>query len=47
MKMFTFAANDMRTINQFVNDHGIKKENIVSIFPAPDGTFLLSYFDEE
>ena len=47
MKMFTFAANDMRAITQFVNDHGIKKENIVSIFASPDGTYLLSYFGEE
>ena len=45
--MFTFAANDMRVINQFVNEHGIRKEDIVNIFPSPDGTFLLSYFAEE
>jgi hypothetical protein len=47
MKMFTFAANDMRTINQFVNDHGIEQSHIVNIFPSPDGAYLLVYFAEE
>ena len=47
MKMFTFAANDMRTINQFVNDHKIEQGQIVNVFPSPDGTFLLVYYDEE
>ena len=47
MKMFTFAANDMRTINQFVNDHKIEQSQIVNIFPSPDGEYVLTYFEED
>lgn len=47
MKMCTFAANDMRAINQFVNEHGIEKSQIVNIFPSPDGEYVLTYFEED
>lgn len=47
MKMQTYGANDMRTITQFVNDSNIKKEDIISVLQAADGTFLLSYFTED
>ena len=45
--MFTQAANDMREINRFVNENGIPKENIINIFQANDGTYILTYFAED
>lgn len=47
MRMYTRAFNDMREANSFVNEHGIAKDQIVSIFPAGDGTYLLVYYAEE
>ena len=47
MKMFTYAANDMRSINDFVNKKGIQQEQIVNVFSSADGTFMLVYFAEE
>lgn len=45
--MLTHAANDMREINNFVNQEGILQENIVNIFQSKDGTYMLVYFAEE
>lgn len=47
MKMFTHAANDMREINQFVNENDIQKEHIVNVFQSTDGTYLLIYYAED
>lgn len=47
MEMRTFTANDMRTINEFVNNRGIEKSQIVNIFPTPDGEYVLTYFEKE
>lgn len=47
MKMFTFAANNVREINDFVNDNGIPQENIVSVFPTPEGVYMLIYYSED
>ena len=46
MRMCTFAANQMRDIENFVNESGIKKENIVGIFQSKDGDFELVYYAE-
>lgn len=46
MRMCTFAANQMRDIENFVNESGIKKENIVDIFQSKDGDFELVYYAE-
>ena len=46
MRMQTFAANQMRDIENFVNESGIKKENIVGIFQSKDGDFELVYYAE-
>ncbi len=43
-KMYTYAANSMRAIDEFVNENGIQKEQIVSILPSPDGTFFICYY---
>lgn len=47
MKMFTQAANDMREINDFVNEKGISNDQIVEILQSKDGTYMLVYFDED
>ena len=44
MKMRTEAANDMRAINDFVNENHITKDQIVSILQNGDGTYLLIYY---
>lgn len=46
MKMYTRAFNDMRSLNNFVNEAGIAKKDIVSIFQSTDGTYILSYYAE-
>ena len=45
--MYTQAANDMREINNYVNDNHIPQEDIVSILQSKDGTYMLVYFAEE
>lgn len=44
MTMRTEAANDMRAINDFVNENGISKDQIVDIIQNNDGTYFLVYF---
>lgn len=46
MKMYTQSFNNARQANDFVNDHGIQKENIVTLFQNSDKTYLLVYYDE-
>ena len=46
MRMYTYAANDMRAITDFVNENGIKKEDIVGIYETKSGVFMLNYFAE-
>lgn len=46
MKMYTIAANDMREINNQVNEMGLTKDQIVNIIQAVDGTYLLIYYAE-
>ena len=46
MKMYTLAANDMREIQNKVNELGLKQDQIVSILQSADGTYLLVYYGE-
>lgn len=46
MRMYTRAFNRMSELNKFVNDNGIQKDSIVSIFQSVDGTYLLVYYGE-
>lgn len=46
MKMYTQSFNKARDVDEFVNKHGIKKENIVTLFQNNDKTYLLVYYDE-
>lgn len=46
MRMQTYAANQMREIEDFVNANGIEKKDIVDIFQSKDGDFELVYYAE-
>lgn len=46
MRMRTYAANQLRDIEKFVNEYGIKKEDIVDIFQSKAGDFMLVYYAE-
>lgn len=44
--MYTYGANTMRGIEDFVNANGIDRKNIVDIFQSHDGDFVLVYYAE-
>jgi hypothetical protein len=46
MRMYTRAFNRMSELNKFVNENGIQKDSIVSIFQSVDETYLLVYYGE-
>ena len=46
MRMITQAANKLREINDFVNEHNIPKDHIVNIFQSKDGIYNLVYYEE-
>ena len=46
MKLCTYAFNDKRELTAFVNEKGITKEQIVSIYPE-DGMVVLHYYEED
>ena len=46
MRMCTFAANQLRDIEKFVNENNIDKKDIVDIFQSKDGDFMLVYYAE-
>jgi hypothetical protein len=47
MKMLTRSFNQLRELNEYVNQRAIPKRNIVNIFQSTDGTFQLIYYDED
>ena len=47
MKMLTRSFNQLRELNEYVNQLSIPKRNIVNIFQSTDGTFQLIYYDED
>lgn len=47
MEMRTYVANGMRDIEDFVNEKGITKDQILSISQNNDGTFVLYYFESK
>lgn len=42
--MYSNGFNQMKELNDFVNDNGILKEQIVSIVESKDGTFFLTWY---
>ena len=47
MKMHTYSVNKAVELDDYVNEHGIKKEDIVSTYQQKDGTFTIVYYAEE
>lgn len=47
MKLYSKGGNTLRELIDFVNEKGIKKEDIVSMGETRDGLFMLVYFGEE
>ena len=47
MEMRTYVANRMKDIENFVNEKGITKDQILSINQNNDGTFVLYYFESK
>jgi len=43
--MYTRVFNDMRELNNYVNEKKIKKEDIVNIFQDNEGSYLLVYYE--
>ena len=46
MKMFNYSADKMRDITEYVNSHGIKQENIISIYQDTAGYYTIVYYSE-
>lgn len=46
MQMITKSFNTKREVDDYVNEHGILKENIVTTYQDLDGTYVLVYYGE-
>ena len=46
MRMYTIIKNTTREIEDFVNQKGIEKKDIVDIFPTVDGSYCLIYYGQ-
>lgn len=46
MRLETQSFNKKREAVDFVNAHGIKKEDIVAFFQETNGTFTIMYYAE-
>ena len=46
MRLYTIVKNDIREIEQFVNEHGISKDQIVDIFQNSYKEYVLIYYGE-
>lgn len=42
--MYTHVANSMREIEDFVNDNGIQKDDIIDIFLSKEKEYVLVYY---
>ena len=46
MRLYTQVFNDKRSIEIFINKHGIQKNDIVSLFQDNSGEYVLLYYGE-
>ncbi len=46
-RMYTRAFNKMKELNDFVNEKGILRDDIVNIFQSNDGLFMIMYYENE
>lgn len=47
MKMYTRSFNFKTELVDFVNENGIEKDQIISIFKENDGLFTIIYYDAD
>lgn len=45
--MNSFVTEKLKDVENYVNEKGIKKEDIISIFQKSDGDFVLTYYSED
>lgn len=43
--MITMTFNQLRELDAYVNEHGIEKEDIISIFQNNENLYVLMYYD--
>jgi len=46
MRLYTKSFNKKVELEEYVNNKGIQRENIVSVFQDNSGQFVLYYYDE-
>ena len=44
MKMYTRSFNDKRGLEKFVNESGIGKDQIISVFQESDKSYTIIYY---
>lgn len=47
MRMRTLSADDKVKLEKEVNRRGITKEQIINVFQEKDGTYTVTYFEED
>lgn len=45
--MKTFVTEKINDVEKYVNEKGIEKKDIISIFQKSDGEFVLTYYSED
>lgn len=46
MRLYTEAFNNKRDAENFINENGIEKDNVLAFFQEKDGTYTLMYYAE-
>ena len=46
MRLYTIVKNDVREIENFINENGIQKDQVVNIFQNAYKEYVLIYFGE-
>lgn len=47
MKMYTHGENSMYDLVKYVNEKGIRQEDIVCMIQDQEGTFTITYYAED
>lgn len=46
MRLYTKVFNDMRSLVAFINAEGIQKDQIVTIMPSNEKSYILTWYGE-
>lgn len=46
MRLYTIVKNDVREIEDYINSHGIQKDQVVSVFQNAHKEYVLIYYGE-